>query len=171
MWIQFQGRGEAKSFPWFSLWHNEGRQSSWETLTAGNLLSLQQTPDVPFSLFLSSSFPLSLFSFTISTFLPSVDKKKNVKAVFQLWNGCFRQLLLSLSPAYARCSQSCVKMSEQNYANDISKSGSWGSVIFICHYLEMFWHLHFVCMSTGFMISKTINWYYLIIIKEPEPKN
>lgn len=67
--------------------------------------------------FLSSSFPC-LCSRSPSLPLSPVWRKKRKKkkktgnAAFQLWNGCFRQLLPSHSSAYPRCSQSCVKMSE-----------------------------------------------------------
>lgn len=81
-----------------------GNSDSWEPSQSP---ADPRCSSLPLSLQL---FPLSLFSFTISTPRPSVEKTG--KAVFQLWNSCFRQLLLSPSPPYPRCSPSCVKMSE-----------------------------------------------------------
>lgn len=81
-----------------------GNSDSWEPSQSP---ADPRCSSLPLSLQL---FPFFLFSFTISISLPSVEKTG--KAAFQFWNGCFRQLLLSPSPLYPRCSQSCVKMSE-----------------------------------------------------------
>lgn len=66
MKIQLQTWGAAKTFPRSALWHAEGRWSSWETLTAGIFLGLQQTPDVPLSPLLSISFPCLIHHLCLS---------------------------------------------------------------------------------------------------------
>lgn len=128
----------AKSFTWSSLRLTEGRRSSWETLTAGNLLSVQQNPDVPLSPFICNAIPC-LFSRS-----PSLSPCGKILA--KLCFSCemlffFHQLffpLCLLIPDVANLVWRC-----QNYANYIRELDR------ICHlYLLLF------TVDTDFIITQ-----------------
>lgn len=97
----------AKSFPWFSFRPSEGRWSSWETLTAGNLLSLQQT-----QMLLSPPFSAALFLVSFLVYHLSAHVEKYWQSCVPVVKWLFLAVTFSLSPRYPRCSQSCVKMSK-----------------------------------------------------------
>lgn len=121
-----------------------GNLNSWEHPRSPTDPRCSFLPSVPTFLSCASFFFIHCLS--LSPMCEKKNKKKTTgKDSFQLWVGCFRQLLLSPSFRYCRCSQSYTRMSESCKWHERDRN--------------MLWLPHFECKITRSMHLDVMNRY------------